>query len=326
MSIILELFTLFFRFLKKHVLKIFLLVFVTLIFLFVLFPFGDLGDFVSTQISQMTRNEVNLNFDRMDVNIFPSPRLAFKQVFVELQNMPSLSAKDLTISPSISGLISQKPYGSVRALGFLRGNLDLTVSSGKKSEKGTDRQKVELAANNIDLQDLRQATNLPVFIKGQLSLNTRALADLTMAEQPEINDLTLNIKNFELQPATIPLNGFPISVPGFKLSQLDLKGKLSEGRFIIESGQIGRDRDEVSGTITGFVSLTLQNFGAGPTPQFGPYEFLMDLKVKKSFQDKAALFLLLIDNYKRPLADGFQYKVKLSGINFGPPPRISPLQ
>jgi len=326
MSLIVELFTLFFKFLKKHVGKIFLMVFFTFCFLFVLFPFSDLGDLVSSQISQMTRNEVNLNFDKMGLNLFPSPRLAFKQVFVELQNLPPLTAKDLIISPSIAGLIGQKPYGSVQAKGLLQGNLDLTVSSGKKTEKGTDRQKIDMTLTNIDLQELRRIANLPVMIKGQLNMNSKAVADLTMVEQPEINELGLNIKNFELQPTTLDLGGFPLSIPGLKLSQLDLKGRLSEGRFFIESGQIGRDRDEVTGTIMGFMNMTLMNYGGSVAPQFGAYELSLDLKLKKSFQDKAALFLLLIDNYKRPLADGFQYKVKLSGTQFGPPPRISPLQ
>ncbi len=326
MSLITELLTLFFKFLKRHLGKLFLMVFFTLCFLFVLFPFSDLGDLVSSQISQMTRNEVNLNFDKMGLNLFPSPRFAFKQVFVEVQNLPPLTAQDLVISPSLSGLISQKPYGSVQAKGLLKGNVDLNVSSGKKSEKGTDRQKIEMTITNVDLQELRRVASLPVLIKGQLNLNSKALADITLVEQPEINELGLIIKNFELQPTTIDLGGFPLSIPGLKLTQLDLKGRLNDGRFFIESGQIGRDRDEVTGTITGFMSMTLMNFGGSVAPQFGNYELSLDLKMKKSFQDKAALFLLLIDNYKKPIADGFQYRVKLSGTQFGPPPRISPLQ
>lgn len=326
MTFIVELLSLFFKFLKRQIWKILLLIFVSFVFIFILFPFDDLGDLVSTQVALMTHNEVNLNFDKMGMKLFPSPRLAFKQVFVELQNLPPFSARDLMISPSISGLISQKPYGTVIAKGFFQGDVDLTVSSGKKTEKGLDRQKIELSATNLNLQDIRQATNLPVSIKGQLNINSKAVADITMGEQPEVSEMTLNIKNFELQPATLNLGGFPLAIPGFKLTQLDMKGRLSDGRFYIESGQIGRDRDELTGTVTGSLNLSFQNFGGGIAPQFGPYEFLLDLKMKKSFQDKAALFLLLIDNYKRPTSDGFQYRVKLSGTSFGPPPRISPLQ
>lgn len=326
MSFLVELVSLFFKFLKGQVWKILLLIFFIPLFIFILFPFGDLGDLVSTQVSQQTHNQVNLNFDKMGMNFFPSPRLAFKQVFVELPNLPPLSAKDLMISPSVGGLISQKPYGTVIAKGFLQGDVDLTVGSGKKTEKGLDRQKIELNAHNLSLQDLRQVASLPVLIKGQLNMNSKATADMTMGEQPEVSEMALNIKNFELQPTTLNLGGFPLSIPGFKLSQLDLKGRLNDGRFYIESGQIGQERDEVSGTITGTMNLTLQNFGGAISPQFGAYEFLLDLKMKKSFQDKAALFLLLIDNYKRPTATGFQYRVKLSGNSFGPPPRISPLQ
>ncbi len=326
MSIIVELLTKFIQFLKAQFMKIILLLIFTVVFIFILFPFGDMGDLVSTQVSRGSGNQVNLNFDQMGIDIFPAPGVEFKQVIIELQNLSPISAKQLIISPSLSGAISQKPYGRIIAKGILKGNLDLNVSGGKKSEKGTERQKIEIDISDLSLQELRQATNLPVMIKGQLNLSSKALADLTLTEQPEINDLNLNIKNFELLPATINLGQFPLSIPGFKVSQLEMKGHLTEGRFIIESGRIGQDNDEISGSLTGSMNLNFQNFGGNPVPQFGPYEFLLDLKVKKRFQDKAALFLLFIDNFKRQLPDGFQYKVKLSGAYFGPPPRTSPLQ
>lgn len=326
MSLIIELAKACFAQLKVRFLEIMMIPFLVIMFIFLLFPFKDLGDLVSSKISETSHNQVNLNFDDMGINLLPAPGVHFQQVHVELQNMPPLSIKELNISPSIGGLISQKPHGRLVANGFLKGNVEISVSSGKKSEKGLDRQNIDITADGISFQDLKQTMNLPVSIKGQLSLTSKALIDLTMGDQPEVNDLNLHVKNFELLPATLDLGPFPLSIPGFKVTQLDLKGRFNDGRFYIDSTKIGQDKDEVSGSVSGNLNVSFQNGPQGPMPQFGSYEILLDLKVKKNFQDKAALFLLFIDNYKKALPDGFQYKVKLSGTQFGPPPKTSPLQ
>ncbi len=332
MSIVGEILKLFLSFLKTHFLKFFLIIFFAVVFIFVLFPFEDLGDLVSTKISELSNNQSNLNFNKMDIKFFPTPGVEFSQVFAELAGMPTLSAKELIITPSISGLINQKPSGRIVARGIFKGNIDVSVSSKRSREKDVDSYDVELSAENLNLYDIKQTTNFPVGMKGQLTFSSKALADLKMSERPpslrslEINDFSLSVKQLEVLPSTVELGPFPLSIPGFKVSLLDLKGKLNDGRFTIDSGRIGQPNDEISGTITGLMNLSFQNTGVGMAPQFGAYELLLNLKIKKNFQEKAALFLLFIDNYKRALPDGYLYKVKLSGTQFGPPPRVSPLQ
>ncbi len=56
------------------------------------------------------------------------------------------------------------------------------------------------------------------------------------------------------------------------------------------------------------------------------YNFEVSLNIKKSFQDRAALFLSFIDNYKTPTADGALYSFKLTGSNLMAPPSMSALK
>jgi len=307
----------------------------TLLFILFLFPFGDLGDYVSTQIFQRSNNQVFLNFDRMELAAFPSPGIQFDQVYLETPKTSPLSSQSLSIFPSFSALIYQKPFGRIKAQGFMGGEVDISVGSGKRSEKGTERQQIDLAAEKVSLQEVRKFANIPLAIKGQLSLAANALTGivsnpengaLSMAEQPEINDLLVIVQNFELPPATLDMNGFPVTIPGLNISQVELKGRLSDGRFYIESAKLGQDKDELTGTITGNMGVNVLSNGNAFFPQFGAYEFQLDLKVKRSFQDKMALYLLLVDQFKRPAGDGFQYRMKLSGDRFGPPPKMSALQ
>ncbi len=43
----------------------------------------------------------------------------------------------------------------------------------------------------------------------------------------------------------------PLTLPDLKLSTVELKGRLAAGRFVIETGTIGKPGDELYGTIKG---------------------------------------------------------------------------
>jgi type II secretion system protein N len=317
MEIILKLFSL----LKNNKGKIFVMFFSSLVFVFLLFPFDDLSDLISTQVAKLTNNALYVQFEKLKMSLIPTPGVQMKQVHIESLTTPTLSASELTITPSVTGLIQQKPYGNISAKGFLKGDVVLNMGKGTRSDNGVERQRIDVSAKKVSLHDLRELANLPVHLKGQLNLQSSALADLTFQEQPDV-ELDLIVQQFELPPSNINTPMGPLTLPDFKLTSLELKGRLAAGRFIIETGTIGKPGDEIQGTIKGNINLNIQNRGGNFAHQIGAYSFDIDLQAKKSFQDRAALFLTFIDNFKTPTTDGAQYKFKVSANNTFSPPNI----
>ncbi|WP_413613296.1 type II secretion system protein GspN [Bdellovibrio sp. HCB-110] len=301
--------------------KIFVMVLSALVFLFFLFPFDDLSDLISSQVSKLSNNSIYVQFERLKMSLFPQPGVQMDQVYIESIRTPALSAQELVITPSVSGLIQQKPYGHISAKGLLKGDVDVHVGKGTRTENGLERHRIEVSAKKVSLHDLRELANLPVLLKGQLNLQTMALADLSFQEQPDV-EVDMTISKFELPPSNVNTPMGPLTLPDLKLSTVELKGRLAAGRFVIESGTIGKPGDELYGTIKGNIGLTIINRGGSFGQQIGAYNFEIDLKARKSFQDRAALFLSFIDGYKTPTAEGAQYKFKVSATNPMMPPSI----
>src|SRR4051812_34489975 len=89
---------------EKKKMLIFLVM--TFFFIFVLFPFGDLADFVTAQISKATNNQVFVQFRDPGISLFPGLGFELKDVNVETSFLQPIKAKSITISPSILGLLS----------------------------------------------------------------------------------------------------------------------------------------------------------------------------------------------------------------------------
>ena len=255
------------------------------------------------------------------MSLFPTPGVKFEQVYVEAAGLSGVSAKEIKFAPSISGIIAQKPYGSVNAKGLFKGDVLISVKSGSRTEAGLERQKLEISAQKISLQDLHDMTRLPVMMKGNLNLETIAMVDLTLSEQPDV-DVNLSVSQFELPPANVMTPMGPLTMPDLRLSSIEIKGRLAGGKLIIESGQIGKDGDELRGTVSGNLDLSLTNVGGAITPILGGYDFKLDLRAKRNFQDRAALFLSFIDNYKTATPDGAQFKFRISAASTMIPPTI----
>lgn len=305
--------------------KFLLMILSTMVFIFVLFPFGDLSDLVSTQVAKLTQNQVYLQFDKMHMNLLPTPNMGLETVHVETQGLPAIRADELLLSPSLQMLITRKPAGSVSARGFLRGDLEMSLKPGTKSDNGVERQQITVNAKHLNLSELRDLLQLPVALRGQLDVTSSALADLSWQEQPDM-DLNLQVDHFELPTANVQTMMGPLTLPDLKLTSVEIKGRLSAGKLIIENGVIGKTGDEVYGSIKGNLGVILQRQGSGVAPQTGAYSFDVDLTVQKSFQDRAHLFLSFVDNYKTETPNGAHYKFKVSAGGPLTPPNVSALR
>lgn len=291
------------------------------VFAFFIFPYDDLTDLISAQVSLRTRNQIYVEFERLKMSLFPQAGVQMDRVYLEAVNLPGLSAQSITITPAIAALFAQKPYGHVSAKGLLHGDVDVKVSGGTASEKGTEITGLDIQAQHLSLQDIRSLAKLPVLLKGQLDLKTAGQLDLAFAEQPDM-ELNLKINKFEMPPSNVPTPLGDITLPELKLSDLEVKGKLSAGRLLIENGRIGSAGDDLQGNVKGTIAMNVRNTPMGLVPEFGSYSLEIDLLPSPGFKSRAAFLLEILSAYKT----GDHIKFKASGSSFGLPPTMLPIR
>lgn len=304
--------------------KTHILVGILSIFLFValLFPFNDLSDLVSTQVAQLTGNQVFVQFEELKLSIFSGLGLELRGVYVEGTQIPTISADEIVVAPSVSGLIQQKPYGKAVANGFLKGSAEIHVSGGKNTENGLARTQVDFSAKDLNLKSLREMVTLPIPIEGNISTQSSFQIETNFEEQPD-GDITLTLSNFELPPASVETQMGPVTLPDLKIKTIELRGRIYNGRLDIQEGKIGGPTEELSGTIKGNIAIS---YKPATGPVFGGYSFDIDLKVKKSLQSRASLFLVMLDGYKRETPEGPQFNVRIAGDDFQSNPRFEGLR
>lgn len=307
----------------KSKLRILLSVVCTLLFSLLLFPFNDLSDLISGQVAAATHNAVYLQFEKLSLSLFPRVGAQAEQVYVESIFFPGLKVDELTVTPSLRAALSQKPLGHVSLKGLFKGDVEASISSGGTSERGVELQRLDINAQKLSLQELRQIAQLPALMKGRMNIETSGTFDMTLTEQPEL-DLNLKIDQLEIPQTNLPLGDMgEVSLPELKLSAVELKGKLSSGRLTIENLKIGsKSSDDLQGSVKGNMILNLRGVGGAPIPEFGAYTFEIDLQPSAGFQERAKFFLGLLAPYQQ----GNRIRMKVSGLRFGPAPSMTPLR
>lgn len=320
----------FFRFLKNNFGKIILTLVLFVVFILVLFPFGDLSDFVSSRVSTMTGNQIYLQFDKLHLSPFTTS-VTLDNVLLETKQIENFNIKNLTAVPSILALISKKPGGHIVADGILSGRATIKVSPAGNTGKGVDKSDIaksnlDVSLEKISLKDLRHSLSLGLPLSGELNLNSQSVVDLSFTEQPE-GELNASIQKFEISsgPINIPEMG-SLNLPEIKFTSIDLKTKFQAGKFVIESGKLGSPGDELYGTIKGDLNLVIQNINGQIFPVINGYNLSIDLLAKQNFVDRASFFLSFIDRFHSADAGGTRYKFKLVSTSAGMPPQMTPLQ
>ena len=307
----------FVRWIFSNISKILLVLLLTVVFVVLLFPLGDLNDLISTQVSNLTQKLVYFQFDNMRLNPLTTT-LTIENATVDSPIVTNLNIDSISLSPALSNLW-RKPGGTLTVNGILKGDVLVEVSpSGNKS-------KVELSASNFSLKELRETASLPLPMSGNLNVSSQGLADLTFTEQPEM-DLSVVINNFEMPSGNINTQQMgALSVPMVQFDKVELKGKLSAGKFQIENGKLGSSRNEFYGDVRGEMSLSFRIENNRLIPVFGPYSLSLDLKATPDFQQRATLFLSFLDGYKVPGSSPANYKITISAQSIlGDVPNFSP--
>jgi type II secretion system protein N len=314
----------FLDFLKNNKKKVFLGFVAYFIFLFLLFPFSDLGSFVTTQIAKLTQNQVFLKFKDLHLSLLPSPGLELTDVKVQGIQFPPLSSDSITVSPSIAGLLSFKPGVSMSAKGLFKGDVDLTTRGGSKATSGALKQNITLGAEGVELSQLSTTFALPMNLDGKLNIDSEAVIDPSFSEQPNAQ-VDLKAVRVNLTSASVPTPIGPLALPDTKLQELIFKGQMNEGVLNIEKAQIGAPSDELYAQVKGTMHLNFQSAGGQVMVNPGAFDLTIQIKTKPSYQSKAGLFLGFLDSYKKTESpQGREYIFKVSGANFYAPPRMTP--
>lgn len=297
--------------------KLIFVIAVSLAFIVVIFPLSEVGDLATQNVSKFTNNQYYLEFDTLKLNLLSDLGLELGNVYIETPRTSPLTLKELIALPSLSAILYGKPQGRVKLKGFFRGDVEVDVSKHKEDnpqEKKGERNLIAVEASKIDLKELKNFLVLPVNLSGKLDLSSKIIANLEAQETPEIQDLLITIKNFEMPQATIEQPGaIPIDLPGIKLTELVIKARYADNKLLLSEIKVGKDSDEVLGTIKGNVNFSPMT--AGRMPMLNQYEMSLDLKMKKSFYDKVYLTLSILNagSYFSPISGGYQLKTRLVG-------------
>jgi len=313
----------FFRFVFKHLGKIAFAIGLCCFFIFIFFPFSDLNDFISSKVSELTQKKVFLQFEDMHINpIATSVKL--DQVSIETAAIDHLSLDSITATPSIVALIKKQIGGKINADGLFKGRLNLQVTPISQLESGAQKISIDLASEKLSLQEIRKTFRLSLPLSGSTNFNARLNLDTSFQDQPD-GDFQSTTDKFELISANINLGEMgSINLPDIKFKQIDLKGKISNGKMIIESGKFGQTSDDLFGTINGDIGLKISQIGNRTVPELGDIRLNIDLTAKPAFKEKASLFLSFLSQCTKEDKGITYIKCKLTA-NSGGSPQFSPL-
>jgi type II secretion system protein N len=284
------------RFQKK---KIALLLGLYIVFLYILFPFNDLGDLVSGKISQATQGQVFLDFDNISLSLFPTPGLSLSKVTVETPYAPALTAKSISIAPSILGLLSFRPGINVRASGFLGGDLNVSAGVGDKTITTPihRKQNITLDMTDISLGSVARLASLPLRFEGNISGNIDSQVDTDFAEQPS-GDVDIRATKTIIPEGNINTPYGPIGLPKLNMGEIIVQGHTDKGSMEISKLVAGKPGGDLYATATGKVDVRLQKTGDSVQPNIGAYDLNVRLQIGEALRQKVGSFLGVLSSYQ----------------------------
>lgn len=313
-----------FRFVWAQKFKILFTFVFAIVFLFLLFPFKDLNDFVSGQVSALTQNSVYLQFEDMQINPLTTS-ISLDGVLVETSTIEGLNVNKISASPSIAALFKRQPGGKIVADGLFGGHAEMKLTPLEKLESGALKANLDITSDNISLKSLRDTLKISIPLSGSANINASVTADMSFKEQPD-GDVSIVIDNFEMPGTSINSPNFgSIALPEIRFKQVDVKGKITGGKLVIENAKLGNPSDDLSGTLKGDIAIRIENVGGTARPMMGGYNFNIDLVAKPAFVQRASFFLSFIDQFKTEEKGSSRYRLKLQAASTDLPPSMLPL-
>ncbi len=311
------------------------------LFLVLIFPFGDLSDAVTSVIARNSNNAVYLQFDDLDLSVIPAPAVAATGVSADLLTLPTLTIQYLKLRPAYLSMLfsplklfkaargdmESAMYAGVLALahvradGILGGDVNLDLSP-EKAEQGALTTRADIEVDELDLNRLQEWSALPVKLQGKLSADVGLKVNTSMQEQPE-GEFTLKVAKFVLPSGPVNTMAGPINLPTVSMANVLFRGRLVGGRLLLEEGTFGQKGEPVHGRIKGEMAVRFIPAGNGQvTPAIGNYNLTADLNMTTMFEKELG-FAFLLDNYKTPGQGGNRYLMRIQGTDFYNPPAIT---
>lgn len=303
--------------------KLIVLFFVSVsVFFVLLFPINDLSYWVSSNINKLTSGQIYLKFKKMSLSFSPTPGLRFNDSVISGKQIPEFKIDEMTITPNLLELITFKPGFRVDTKGFMQGQLSVSFKNIGKTANDNPKINLQVTGEQLSLKQMRETFSLPVELMGETSLNLNTNFDVGF-ETPPTSDIKFIINSFSLPNSSVSTPMGPLTLPLLSLSKVSLEGQLKENQFEITKGEIGSSKDDLYGSISGSMGVKINKRGRQVQPDFGSYNFNVDIVVKKKFSEKATLFLSFLNNYKYSDSKGVRYIFRVSSPSFRAPPQLN---
>ncbi len=311
--------------LRFHKLKIVATLVMAIVIAVLIFPFDDLSDIVSTQISQLSNGTWYVQFDGLGLDILPALGITMADVSIEGQNLPPIKADKFSVSPWLIGALTAKQGASADVEGLFGGALAADYREGEKTKSGDHEKDVDVDAKNIQLVKLtsflRDGGLLSVALGGLLNISTQVKLDPLFDTQPQaaidmqIADFTIPGQTFHLNFNGMPM---PIPLPEVKFGETKVGATVKEGQINLEDVTFGSPTATLAGKIKGQVALSLRRDKFGVQPILGLYNLNIDLTIKREFLDanEAAgigIALGFVKQFRRDTPTGVRYAFRMKG-------------
>lgn len=310
---------------KFHKFKVFFLFLCTLLFAVLMFPFNEIADIVSAQISKATRNQVQVSFDDLGLSFYPFG-ISAKDVYILTPRASApLFIEQAYISPSLLSLLSLKPGGTLTAKNIFGGDIHASLTNlGRGGAQNKDSKLIglQLNFNSVDFDEVMSWLKSPAKLSGDLSGKVDLRFDMMAYEQPR-GEFNINGQNVRL-PGSISMQGMDMMLPEGVLKKLVLAGKIQNGDLSLTQGQLGQPNDVIYGKVKGKMALNTRRAGAGIMLVPGAYDFSFDLNFSEDAESKLGTMLgtVLLNNKggrSETLNGGARYIFSVSGFPNGVP-------
>jgi len=277
-------------------------------FLYIVFPFNDLGDLVSGKISQATQGQIFVEFDKIGLSLLP-PGLGLSKVTIETPFAPPLTTKYLSVAPNILSLLSFRPGVNVKAEGFLGGDVALSTGAGDKTQTTPSRRKqnISLDISDISLSSLGKMASLPLRFEGEVSGDIESQVDPEFMEQPS-SKVDLHATKTVIPEGNIATPYGPIGLPKLNMGEIIIQGKTEKGNLEISKLVAGKPGGDLYATATGNVDLRFSKFGGTIQPQMGAYDLIVKLQIGEALKQKVGSFLGILQAYQTA-ANSYSFRI-----------------
>lgn len=311
---------------RYHKTKIALTALFCVIIFVMIFPFSDLSDFVTDQISTQTQGRVFVQFGDLDFGLLPTLSVTGEDVLVETAGLPTIPIKRFTVWPSVMSLITanknpnQIPHFSMDAEGVFGGNLEASLGSGKGSNKEIPMTSLQFEGDKLNLDKVAAVAQLPIKLIGVASFKGQVNFDPTFQIQPE-GDVQVQGAQVQIPPGNIPSQLGPIFIPGFSWGELLLKGRVSNGTLYLDDATLGKQADALYARVKGQMGLPIH---PGSGAQVTTFDLKIDLQVNPTVAKELGTFLGFIDKYKVASGSRSRYLFRAVSTSPGAPPNLLP--